>query len=303
MMNTKTAVWVDPAIAFVQNSLPRTGSEGEWDHMFTSPYQMGCEALVAFGVAEETDRGVRPLTSLRQPRILPRWDDICAVVLGLAEQRDLLSYRLPDGRESRYTAAWWGRRAYEVVPPPNIDPAHGLGPAWAAPQVMPVLHALDLVEDSAWTAAAETVLWREQPVEWRMDITSDPRFIAARDQATSAMPDDIRAELQRLVTITEDDLIEGLARRKAYQQDLLTVHGPGRVNCQPLTVESVRRGLLFVRRHQLDWVLFTCWRLHDGWLGPEERLRALEIFHDPLAIMMRQAVIARLYPDLPELAR
>ncbi len=305
-MDAKTTVWVDPVIAFIQNNLPRTGSDGEWEHRYTSAYQMGCEALAALGVAEETERGARTLHEPRLPDVLdvlPRWDDICAVVLGLAHQRDLLSCRAPDGREDPARAAWWGRQTCEVVPPPNIDPAHGLGAAWAAPQVMPVLHALDLVEDSAWTAAAETVFWREQPEEWRMNITSDPRFIAARDQATSAMPDDIRAELQRLVTITEDDLIEGLARRKSYQQELLTAHGPGRANCQLLTVESVRRGLLFVRRHELDWVLFTRWRLTDGWLPPEERLRALDIFHDPLAIMMRQTIVARLYPELPELAR
>lgn len=189
------------------------------------------------------------------------------------------------------------------MPAPNIAAAYGLGWAHAALSVMPVLECLGLVEAGRWTMAAETVLWREQPVEWRMDITSDPRFQTARDLATSAMPDDIRADIARLVTITDAEVADGLAKRKAHQQELHIEHGPNRVINLPLTLESVRKGLLFVRRHELDWVLFTRWRLHDGWLGPEERNRALEIFHDPLAIAMRQAIIARLYPQLPELAR
>lgn len=71
----------------------------------------------------------------------------------------------------------------------------------------------------------------------------------------------------------------------------------------PLTVESVRKGLIFVGRHELDWLFFRNWRLADGWLPPEERKRALEIFHDPLAIEMRCATVKRIYPQWPELAR
>ena len=302
-MNAKTTAWVDPVITFIQDSLPRTGSDGEWEHRYTSAYQMGCEALAALGVAEETGWGARALAAPYLPDVLPRWDDICAVVIGLAEQRDLLSCRAPDGREDPARAAWWGRQTCEIVPSPNIDPAHGLGPAYAAPEVMRVLHALGLVEDSAWTAAAETVFWREQPAEWGLQPARDPRFRAALDHAVTSMTDDIRADLERLVTITDADVIEGLARREAHRQELHTENGPSRVIGLSLTMESVRKGLTFVRRHELDWYFFCNWRLADGWLGSEERMRALAIFHDPLAIMMRQGTMKRIYPQWPELAR
>lgn len=91
----KSPGWPHPVIGFLAANLPVPDREtGDWDHMFISAYQMGCEALAALGQAEETDRGARPLALPRLPKILPRWDDICVVVLGLAEQRDLLSYRL-----------------------------------------------------------------------------------------------------------------------------------------------------------------------------------------------------------------
>lgn len=290
-------------IGFIARNLPvLDASAGEWDHMFTSAYQMGWEALAALDVAEETDRGARPLPRPQLPEILPRWDDICAVVLGLAEQRGLLSYRLPDGRESPETAAWWGRRKGTVLASPNIDAAHGLGRAHAAPTVLSVLECLGLVRDHRWTVAAETVFWREQPTEWGMNITSDPRFQTALERAITAMPGDIRADLDRLVTITDADVAEGRAKRRAHQQ-LHTEHGPSRVISLPLTSQSVREGLTFLRRHELDWLFYRNWRLHDGWLGPDERSQAMAIFHDPLAIMMRQAVIAKLYPELSELAQ
>ncbi len=41
------------------------------------------------------------------------------------------------------------------MPPPNIMAAYRLGPAWAAPEVLPVLRVLGLVESGQWTAAAE----------------------------------------------------------------------------------------------------------------------------------------------------
>lgn len=59
----------------------------------------------------------------------------------------------------------------------------------------------------------------------------------------------------------------------------------------------MRQGLIFLRIHDLDWLFFSNWRLSDGWLSPLERKRAMEIFHDSLAIRMRRAVVKRLYPD------
>ncbi|MBV0893575.1 hypothetical protein KTN05_17500 [Paracoccus sp. Z118] len=161
---------------------------------------------------------------------------------------------------------------------------------------------MGLIESGRWTEAAELVLWRVQPDEWRMEIANDPRFAAAVDRAVTTMPSDIRAELLRLVTITEEDLATALARRRAYQAETIAGHGPVRISRQPLTLDSVRKGQSFVRRNELDWRFFTRWRMPGGWLTPEEQSRALEIFHDPLAIMMRRAVIARLWPDQPWMA-
>ncbi|KGJ01922.1 hypothetical protein EQ718_06030 [Paracoccus versutus] len=299
--HTDPATWILPVIRFIASNLPVLDPGGEeWDHMFTTPYQFGCEALIALGHAEETGRGARPLPRPRLPDILPRWDDICVTVLSLANQCGLLSYRLPDGCESPEIAAWWGRRVGAILPPPNITAAHRLGPAWAAPQALSVLHALGLVDAGQWTATAEPVLWREEPQEWHLDIAVDPRFRQALDQAIIEMPADIRHELDRLVTITDEDVTEGLIWREAHQEGLRAEYGASRVIGLPLTRESVRQGLIFLRIHDLDWLFFSNWRLSDGWLSPPERKRAMEIFHDSLAIRMRRAVVRRLYPDKPE---
>ncbi|WP_257154213.1 hypothetical protein [Paracoccus pantotrophus] len=290
-------------IRFIAGNLPVLDRKGEeWDHMFTTAFQFGCEALVALGQAEETGRGARPLPHPRLPGILPRWDDICVTVLSLAHQCGLLSYRLPDGCESPEASAWWDPHAVAVLPQPNIKTEHWLGPAWAAPQVLPVLRALGLIESGQWTATAETVLWREEPPEWRLDIAADPRFRHALDRTVNDMPADIRHELARLVTITEADVTEGLIRRKAHQEGLRAEHGVSRVICLPLTRDSVRQGLICLRIHDLDWLFFSNWRWSDGWLFPLERKRAMEIWRDSLAIRMRRAVVAQLHPDRPEFA-
>lgn len=298
------ATWIPPVIRFIEAYLPVLDRKGEeWDHMFTTAYQFGCDALIALGQAEETGRGARPLAHPRLPDILPRWDDICVTVLSLAHQRGLLSYRLPDGRESPGGAEWWGRRAGETMPPPNIMAVHGLGPAWAAPQVLPVLRPLGLIKSGQWTATAEPVLWRKEPPEWGLDISAHRRFRQALDRAIIEMPTDIRHELDRLVTISEADVTEGLIRREAHQEGLRAEHGANRVISLPLTRDSVRQGLISLRIHDLDWLFFSNWRLTDGWLSLPERQRAMEIWHDSLAIRMRRAVVAQLYPDRPEFSK
>lgn len=294
-------IWTGPVIRFVKDNLPVLDhTSEEWDHMCVTAFQYGCDALIAFGQAEETGRGARPLAHPRLPNILPRWDDICITVLSLASQCGLLSYRLPDGCESPAAAAWWGRREDEIMPPPNIMAAHRLGPAHAAPEVLELLDALGLIRGNGWTPAAETVLWRKEPPEWGLNITADLRFQQALDRAANEMPADIRRELDRLVTITEADVTEGLIRREAHQDGLSAEYGACRVICLPLTRESVRQGLTFVRIHDLDWLFFSNWRLPDGWLSPPARKQAMEIFHDRLAIPMRRAVVTRLYPGRPE---
>ncbi len=50
------------------------------------------------------------------------------------------------------------------------------------------------------------------------------------------------------------------------------------------------------QRQRTD-TFFSNWLLPDGWLSPSERKRAMEIFHDRVAIPMRRAVVTKLYPD------
>lgn len=296
--NPDPAAWISPVIHYIRTSLPVLFHSGlEWDHRFVSAYQFGCDALVAFGQAEETTRGARPLLYPRPPETLPRWDDICVTVLSLADQKGHLSYRQLDGREAPNEARWCARREGEITPQPNIMASHGLGPAWASKESLPVLRALGLVKSGRWTAAAEPVLWREEPQGWNLDITADLRFQHAMHLAITEMPADIRHEFERLVTITEVDVTEGLIRREIHQRGLRSEHGANRVICLPLTRHSVMKGLVFVRIRELDGLFFTNWRLPGGWLRQSERERALEIFHDKLAIRMRRAIVSKLYPS------
>ncbi|PDT10006.1 hypothetical protein CO655_15535 [Rhizobium sp. M1] len=70
----------------------------------------------------------------------------------------------------------------------------------------------------------------------------------------------------------------------------------------PKTPEQVRETIRWIRRYDFDELFYKFWRLGDGWLSRSEAKRALEIFNDPLAIAMRKAVAARLYPHWPHLA-
>ena len=296
--------WTTEVVDFLSNNLPDAFDRDGWEHMFSSAYQMGCEALAALGQAEETEWGAVPLETPRLPSVLPRWDDISVAVLGLAEQQYKLAYRLPDGSVLPRQAApgWTIAGPVRSPPPPNIAAIDGLGPAHAAPDVLSALQALGLIAEGRWTTPAETVLWRIRPRAWGLDFTSDPRFTGAVEQAVSTMPNDVRAEMDRIVTISEIEVSEAVVRGAAANTEKRAKHGPNAVFSDPETPEQARLSLEFWRRNDLNWLFFRRWRLPDGWLTPKEAERALEIFHDLLAIEMRRAVAARLYTDLPFLA-
>lgn len=143
--------------------------------------------------------------------------------------------------------------------PAMISPAHGLGLAHADSEAASVLEALGLIKGGKWTKAAETVLWRDSPEEWSIDFVNDIRFIEAASDACERMPSSVREDIERVVEANEGDL-----------------RGP--------------------RRYDLDDLFFRLWRLDDGWLSPTETKRALAIFHDPLAIAIRRAVMSRVFP-------
>jgi len=299
--NSLDSDWTTDVIGFLSQNLPIQNDGEGWDHMSSTAYQIGCEALVALGQAHETKWGAIPRKNPQLPNVLPRWNDVCVAILWLANQQNKLSYRLPDGSVPPSRTGWIVKGAPSPSSP-NIAAAQGLGPAYAAPEVLSVLQALGLVAGGCWTKVAETVLWRCQPTAWGMDITSGPRFTDAAEQAFDTMPGSIRAEMDKLSTITEADVATAVAEIVANREEMRAKYGPEARVSPADTTEIARKSLEFMRRGSLDWLFFRHWRLADGWLVLTEEKRALKIFHDPLAISMCRAVIARLYPDFPFLA-
>ncbi|WP_442582269.1 hypothetical protein ACSBOB_10120 [Mesorhizobium sp. ASY16-5R] len=298
--NGPSSVWPAVAANYLARNQQLSDDGKSWDHSFTSAYQMSCEALVALGYAEENGRGAIPLKNPTLPEILPRWDDVCVVVLKLAGQRGQLQYRLQDGTVRPPKGLALSIRGAPPPPAANINPVKGLGPAYATPDVQSVLQVLGLVSDGMWTTIAETICWRDQPREWSIDFASDRRFVVAVERAALSMPGDIRDEMDRLAAITESDVAAALASMKLWNEEARAKYGP-KALIRASTNERARRSVEAGRRHSLDWLFIRRWRLGDSWLTVEEAKRALEVFHDPLAIAMRRALVERLYPDLPYL--
>jgi hypothetical protein len=287
--------WVPDVIDFLEEQLPRD-EFGDWEHWSSSAFQMGCEAMVALGQADETERGVVPRQNRRLPMVLPRLDDVSVVILGLARQRYLFEYRLANGEPQ---ARGLSIRVNNVPPSPkpNVLAAHGLGFAYAQPKIMPLLANLGLVAQGRWTAKAPMVLWREQPAEWSLDVDSDPRFLAATQRALASMPSEIRIEIARLVVVTEQDVEALLVLYESSNVKAREKYGANAF-IRADTPDQARKTVEFQRRNELDWLFFRRWRFDDGWLTPSHTKRALAIFHDPLASAMRRAVTMNMYPDL-----
>ena len=149
--------WMTDAIKYLSNSLPAECESGGWEHACSSAYQMGCEALVALGHAEETDWGAVPRETPRLPSVLPRWDDVCTAILGLARQRHEIEYRLPDGS---ILPPWWVRQRSKKAKPrptPNIAATDELGPLYASPETLSAFEAQGLVADGRWTNTDESL--------------------------------------------------------------------------------------------------------------------------------------------------
>lgn len=299
--NSTSPGWTTDVVRFLTQNLPSEDGKS-WDHMFSSAYQMGCELLVALGHAEETDWGAVARAKPRLPEPLPRWDDVCVAAVNLAEQQGGIDYRLPDGR--RLPAR--GRIRIGVAsdprwapPAPNISATKGLGAAFAHPDTLKMLQSLGLVTNAGWADGLEVVFWRIQPAEWAMDVRSNPRFVKAVENAVGKMPDEIRAEIDRLSKISDADVTAAVAQSEAHDEELRAKYGPNANISKIGSGEQVRSGLIFARAGDLDWFFFRRWRLDEGWMTGKTAERALEIFHDPLAMAMRRAVLKRLCPDTP----
>ena len=142
-------------------------SSGYLDHGYETAWELACDALEALGYATDAPRGARLLPSPVSPAVLPRWDDICCVVLSVAEQ--LCQLRL---RHS------WS------------EPDDKTGPGTADPETAEVLNTLGLTSAGAWTNAATPVLWRTAPEEVRPPTGEE--FSAQVDRAITDMPAVIR---------------------------------------------------------------------------------------------------------------
>ncbi|TBG20521.1 hypothetical protein [Rhizobium leguminosarum] len=281
------ALWLGPVIEFLSDNLPGSRKSG-WDHAFITAYQIGCEALVALGQADETAHGAVPRENPALPAILPRWDDLATAVICLAAQNGLITFLSDVEGQSQLGA--------------GTDNLHqtnrGMWAASSNPEVTRVLRSLRLLDGNEWTAASETIMWRDSPTEWRIDFSNDPRFIRALDDACKHMPDSIRAEKESIAQITDAAVAAHSARVLGQDED----ESKPVWRMLPKTPEQVKDTIRWMRRHDFDELFYKFWRIGDGWLSRDKARRALEIFNDPLAIAMRKAVAARLFPHWPHLA-
>jgi len=277
------AGWARPVSEFLSYNMPY--DELGWEHHHMTAYEVGCEALVALGQAHGTVGGAKPRRFPEYPRSPPRWDDISIAVILVATQSGQLQYR--PLRDHVGTSREDDREGSAAA---NIAAANGAGPAYATFNTYLVLEALGLVRGGRWTRAAETVLWRDNPMKWNLEFTSDARFIGAAFDAASAVPDDIRSQIDTIVAPAEGGNVA-----EAGNPDLLAGAG-----AMPLGTPSGLSSMSEdARRHHLDVLFFRRWRLNGGWLTETEATSALEIHHDVLAISMRRAVMGWHYPSLP----
>lgn len=274
--------WVGPVIEFLWAALPDPATQFDYSELvYFSACQAASDALIAFGQALKIAGGVEPAANPTLPALLPRWDDIAAIVIRLASQSGLLGYRHFPGSRGRPNPTGLLR--------PNIRAAHGTGPAYLAPEAFPVFESLGLVLGGRWTDAAETILWRDTPDEWGFDFTRDRRFTTARDVALAIVPDGVAEKIKATATITDERIEEWL--------EVARQHAP-----TAKTREDALKSLQFWNRLSLDKVFSNRWRLADGWLEGDEARRTLVIEFDPLSLNMRREFAARYLPDVPFLS-
>ncbi len=302
------ADWQAPVIDLLVEALPPARGEGRegWEDMALTAWQFGCMALVALGVAEGRPWGAARLAVAREPERAPRWDDICCAVLAVLGQVRSLECLGSDG--ARYEDPRWsdpfetGASGDAGAPVPNIMAAHGCGPAQGSAMALRVLDCLGLVEDGRWSAAAEPVFWRRQPKGWAMAPQTDPRFAEALEVCVWSLPEELADEIEALVHISQADVDAAMEQHLSERAELIRRSPAQRRFLPKPSPDEMRRSELFVRKRRLDMLFFEGWRLSDGWLDGAALAEALTIFHDPLAMQMRAAVIHRLFPK-SDLAR
>ncbi len=285
-----TVEWVGPVIEFLSGNLPGSRESG-WKHHFVTAYQITCETLVALGQADETIDGAVPRENPEMPAILPRYDDVAVAVIFLAAENGLITF-LPSDSIGQQQPLGAGNESLH-------QPGYEMWAARANPTLTSLLRSLGLVEGNEWTAASETILWRDNPAEWRIDFTKDSRFVDAVNNACEQMPNNIREEIERLAVVTDEDIMVYMTGDSEQDEGASEA---SMLRMPPKAHEEVRATIHWIRRFDFNELFYKFWRLGDGWLSADDATRALEIFNDALAIAMRKAVAARLYPHLPRLA-
>ncbi|WP_245456626.1 DUF2442 domain-containing protein [Rhizobium hidalgonense] len=288
------AAWARAVAVFFSYGLPYKDEIG-WEHYHITAYEVGCAALVAMGQALETGGGAKPRRFPERPGPPPRWDDISLAVIYVAAQNGELRFRPLDRRVRSLKAD--ERDGWPIA---NIAAANGAGPACATFNAYSVLEALGLINAGCWTKPAETVLWRYNPSKWNLDIASDARFIRATFDAAANVPNDIRSQIDAIVTSANEETWGTQARNLENVDE--SGPPPDAEAVPPATTNDRHSIVDDSRRDRLDVLFFRRWRLSDGWLSAEEAKSALEIHHDDLAISMRRAVMSRLWQQLPGLA-
>lgn len=209
--------WPSAVIEFLKGRLPvARRSPLTWSDDSMTAYQNGCDALVALGQAERLGPSALAKDRPMLPEILPRWDDICVTVLGLADVRFLQAgVPAPPGRY----------QPGHTVPDANITAYETADAAQVSADVVPLLDSLGLTENGRWTEASETIHWRNVD-GWKLSHLQDLRFVEAVKIACETMPDDIDDEMDRLVTITDDDVEKSATRiRKVKDMNYATRAG------------------------------------------------------------------------------
>ncbi|AJC79814.1 hypothetical protein IE4803_CH02625 [Rhizobium etli bv. phaseoli str. IE4803] len=273
--------WVPFVVEFISNVLP-SNQAGNWEHLHIGAYEIACELLVKLGCAVDNGTGAIPVTEPKLPEVIPRWDDVATLVVWVAAQSGLIGFRNFPGAQNRLMAVGLAQA--------NIRASHGCGPAFLADEAFPAFQSLGLILGGRWTEAAETVLWRDDPLEWGLDFTNDRRFLRACDVAVATVPEDIAEQIERHADIREEDIAEWLE---------LANRSPGISRNR----DDALKSLHFWSGHILDGIFERHWRLGDGWLSPAESQRGLRLGFDPVAINMRMAFAKRFLPQHPFLWR
>ena len=290
--------WRAAVAAFLRDELPGDRDRNGWNDNAMTAYQLGCDLLVALGYAKREKWGASAFDVVRTPSVWPRWDDVATIVLRLLHQHKHISFRLRSGVElPKQKVGGYVVVQANAPPPPasNILETDGFGPAWISDRGLKVLETLGVISGGVWAEQSRQVLWRTCPKEWDLKVDKTEAFQTAVSSCIDDLPEDVRAKLAGNVDVDETVLKSEIEDWKTR----LATHLGLRDQPMPSDAEIARRAgasLLFRNENVLDWMFFEQWRVEDGWLSDRQQEAAIGIFHDPLAIKMKEAVVVELFP-------